>query len=534
MEREIGILESRQKKFDYVYLDQLMEEQVNDIRSAKEAQRENLENAKRVRAIQEQKEMEVKSKSFSFILNGILIFLDRPVDIRGLPEKDRLYIQKIKDLSLKHKELKDEEERLMEVCNRFVNNYFHTMEGIAFAKENDHEVFVKPEIDKEALEELETLGKEQQALDKLKQMEKGASSHNNWTTSNLQGSGQHSENQPGDIQLASSLNQPLASSGVSKNKSFRIKSSGRARRKNKISITTINERKRQQDKKDKTESDMRYHFSKNKQFNLYGKPRKRLPAVRCLFQSDVISEPNQDFIRVEAPVDKRVRTSSLANRMYIPAFGVEQIRKDADHIKLMTMKDRGFDDKTLTEKRTLMSISALKDKLQKDLIVFPANINFGNLEADSRYETHLLIKNEDALQQRIRLVQPQNSLFKVVETKKGPISMGLDKKIKIVFQPGEDADGYFEDYFKIVSKYRVYTIPIKASIGDKGKKVHDIMMKSQLTGQSFRRVESNNKLRYPIIRRSNDSSSQRNIGIQGAGLTKTSRKNYSRDPLTSR
>lgn len=96
-------------------------------------------------------------------------------------------------------------------------------------------------------------------------------------------------------------------------------------------------------------------------------------------------------------MDKRVRTSSLANRMYIPAFGVEQIRKDADHIKLMTMKDRGFDDKTLTEKRTLMSISALKDKLQKDLIVFPANINFGNLEADSRYETHLLIKNEDAL-----------------------------------------------------------------------------------------------------------------------------------------
>lgn len=85
----------------------------------------------------------------------------------------------------------------------------------------------------------------------------------------------------------------------------------------------MNERKRKLDQQRKMEADMKYHFSKNKQFNLYGKPRKRLPTVRSLYQSEVISEPNKDFIKVEAPVDKRVKISSMANRMYMPAFGVE-------------------------------------------------------------------------------------------------------------------------------------------------------------------------------------------------------------------
>ena len=88
-----------------------------------------------------------------------------------------------------------------------------------------------------------------------------------------------------------------------------------------------------------------------------------MPDVKALYKSTPMEEINEDYIRVEAPMDRRVKISSMNKRMYIPAFGVEDIRKDSDHKKLMALRDRGITEKALKEKKTLMSISAMEDKL---------------------------------------------------------------------------------------------------------------------------------------------------------------------------
>ena len=53
--------------------------------------------------------------------------------------------------------------------------------------------------------------------------------------------------------------------------------------------------------------------------------------------------------------------------------------------------------------------------------------------------------------------------------------MGMNKEIKVLFKPKPSSSGFFEDEIKVVSKYRIYTIPIQASIGDKGKEIQSVM-----------------------------------------------------------
>lgn len=387
------------------------------------------------------------------------------------------------------------------MCNRFVRNYFNTIEGVTFVKAHPRDPFTRKERDKELLEELQDLGKTLEgagAVDKnLRINDLGKS----LIASQLSGNGtQYMDGTVEDEDRDQYLNHedqlPDPDNEVrgsfNKSKSFRIKS-GKV---NKVSIATMIEKQRIEENKIKREKDMQYHFQKSMRFNVYGTQRKNLPDVKSLYKSNPQTVPNERYIKIEAPVDRRVKVCSMNRRMFIQAPGVEEIRKDADHKKMMTLKDKGYDEKTLTEKKSLMSISAMHDGMQKDIVVYPERIDFGNVEAGSYYETKILIKNEDSLLQRIKIVQPDKDCFSVYEKQRGAIAMGMSKELKVIFKPRSEDEGYFDDSFKIISKYRIYTIPIEASIGDKGKEIHEIMSQSKYGNTALEK-----SLKYPIKRK---------------------------------
>lgn len=70
-----------------------------------------------------------------------------------------------------------------------------------------------------------------------------------------------------------------------------------------------------------------HHVIKTKDFNVYGKLRQDRPFVKSTAKSQALSELNEKFITTECITDRRVKISSMANRQYINAPSVEEVRK---------------------------------------------------------------------------------------------------------------------------------------------------------------------------------------------------------------
>lgn len=79
-----------------------------------------------------------------------------------------------------------------------------------------------------------------------------------------------------------------------------------------------------------------------------------------------------------------------------------------------------------------------------------------------KYQTKVVIKNEDILQQRVTIKQPKLDTIKAVMNSVGPIAMGLSRELVVTFSP--NIVGYIRDELQIVSKNQIYTIPILADV----------------------------------------------------------------------
>ena len=139
-----------------------------------------------------------------------------------------------------------------------------------------------------------------------------------------------------------------------------------------------------------------YHFKKNKVFDVYGKTRPGIPRIKSLLESNPQHETNNRYIEIESQTDQRIKISSMARRMYMEAPSTTQVRHEGHHQDLIKSLDKNNVHEDLLEKKKLMETSATEDKLQKDLIIYPDYINFGNLKVGTFYETKLLVKNEDS------------------------------------------------------------------------------------------------------------------------------------------
>lgn len=78
-----------------------------------------------------------------------------------------------------------------------------------------------------------------------------------------------------------------------------------------------------------------HHVVKTKDFDVFGKLRQAKPFVKATQKSNMPSELNEKFITTESITDRRVKISSMANRQYTNAPGIEQVRKQGQHQMIM-------------------------------------------------------------------------------------------------------------------------------------------------------------------------------------------------------
>lgn len=68
-------------------------------------------------------------------------------------------------------------------------------------------------------------------------------------------------------------------------------------------------------------------------------------------------------------MDKKIKISSMKNKLTSSASNMTEMRKEGPHNLLMKTLDKGNDINKLLERRTMMVQADLNDKLQRDVLV---------------------------------------------------------------------------------------------------------------------------------------------------------------------
>lgn len=208
-----------------------------------------------------------------------------------------------------------------------------------------------------------------------------------------------------------------------------------------------------------------YHVSKTKEFNVYGKLRPLKLKVKSLAKSKLKPEMNEKFITTESITDKRIKISSMANRAYLNAPSIDQVRKQGQHQMILTAiaKKQTFNE--LISQANAMVTSVLNDPMKRSVNILPSQANFGSLKEGGRYELIITCKNEDMLPQRVVVKQAKDPRIRIEQDKGGPIAAGMVKTITVHLNTKMASDSsVISDGFEIVTKTDIYRVPITATV----------------------------------------------------------------------
>jgi len=120
-----------------------------------------------------------------------------------------------------------------------------------------------------------------------------------------------------------------------------------------------------------------HHVIKTKDFDVYGKLRQEKPFVKAIVKSQAQSELNEKFITTECITDRRVKVSSMANRQYINAPSVEEVRKQGQHQMILQAINKKQTFSELINQANSMVTSVLHDNLKRSVNILPSQCKFG-------------------------------------------------------------------------------------------------------------------------------------------------------------
>jgi len=120
-----------------------------------------------------------------------------------------------------------------------------------------------------------------------------------------------------------------------------------------------------------------HHVIKTKDFDVYGKLRQEKPFVKSIVKSQAQSELNEKFITTECITDRRVKVSSMANRQYINAPSVEEVRKQGQHQMILQAINKKQTFSELINQANSMVTSVLHDNLKRSVNILPSQCKFG-------------------------------------------------------------------------------------------------------------------------------------------------------------
>lgn len=161
----------------------------------------------------------------------------------------------------------------------------------------------------------------------------------------------------------------------------------------------------------------KWHEIKNFKYAVDGKsPRKDNPKIPNYLKTTFPeAEFNEDYIYIEKMTDKRIKTSSVANRLYFNAPSINMIRKSGQHNFLLEALDKKKTYEEMMERLNLMITSELCDPLNKMLKVEPTSLDFGNLKVGNKYEKSVKIRNDDNITNRVQLRKTSDNKYLGIE-----------------------------------------------------------------------------------------------------------------------
>jgi hypothetical protein len=139
-------------------------------------------------------------------------------------------------------------------------------------------------------------------------------------------------------------------------------------------------------------------------------PNVKVPAyLKTTFPE---AEFNEDYIAIDKVTDKRIRTSSVSNRLYINAPSITEVRKSGQHNFLLNALDKRTTYEELMEKLNLMVTAELCDPLNKMLKIDPTVLDFGYIKTGVKHQMFLKIRNDDNLMNRV-YIKPSSPFISI-------------------------------------------------------------------------------------------------------------------------
>lgn len=206
-------------------------------------------------------------------------------------------------------------------------------------------------------------------------------------------------------------------------------------------------------------------MSKTKEFTVDGKLRPLKLKVKSLAKSRIKPEMNEKFITTECITDKRIKISSMANRAYLNAPSVNQVRKQGQHQMILQAiaKKQTFNE--LIGQSNAMVTSVLNDPMKRSVNILPSEAKFGSLKEGGKYEILITCKNEDMLPQRVVIRQAKDKRIRVQQDVGGSIATGMVKNIRVIIDTTKHSENsVISDGFEIMTKTDIYRIPISATV----------------------------------------------------------------------
>jgi len=179
----------------------------------------------------------------------------------------------------------------------------------------------------------------------------------------------------------------------------------------------------------------------------------------------VPSELNEKFITTECITDRRVKISSMANRQYINAPSIEEVRKQGQHQMILQAINKKQTFSELINQANSMVTSVLHDSLKRSINILPSICRFGIVQHGDEVEMTVSIKNEDSLSQRIHIKPPVDKRVVVKQESYGAIAPGMTRRLIVSIKASApDALGKLKEEVHIVTKADVFKLPIEAEV----------------------------------------------------------------------
>lgn len=208
-----------------------------------------------------------------------------------------------------------------------------------------------------------------------------------------------------------------------------------------------------------------HHVIKTKDFDVYGKLRQEKPFVKATVKSQAPSELNEKFITTECITDRRVKVSSMANRQYINAPSVEEVRKQGQHQMILQAINKKQTFSELINQANSMVTSVLHDNLKRSVNILPSQCKFGAVRQGEDVDMIVTVKNEDSLSQRIQIKPTQDKRLVVKQETYGPIAPGMTKRfIVTICASSLESLGKMKEEIQVMTKSDIFKLPVEALV----------------------------------------------------------------------